>query len=203
MIWKRLWSLKIPCKIINFLWKICTNCLPVRTELHKTIFGISPLCHFCDEANETVEHLFLLCLMAKAIWFGMELSIRMDEFCITLLKAWLLEWLSKPELLKPEAVWFYGRIVTTLWSLWIRRNECIFKGTKANPIKVIFNQKIYYHWIIQASQEKDKLLSTSSKNPRGQYQKNFKGWLQNTCSTFCTPRDSATSKSNPNYQTLL
>ena len=96
--------------MIIFLWKICTNCLPVRTELHKRITGISPLCHFCDDANEIVEHLFLLCPMAKAIWFGMELSIQMDDFNITILKDWLLEWLSKPNLLRPEAVWFYGFI---------------------------------------------------------------------------------------------
>ena len=75
----------------------------MRSELHKRVPGISPLCHFCNEAVETLEHLFLLCPIAKAIWFGMDLALRIDGIRINTLKDWILDWLNKPDLLQPEA----------------------------------------------------------------------------------------------------
>ena len=100
--------------MIIFVWKICINCLPVRYELHKRMPDISPLCHFYNEANETIEHLFLLCPLAKATWFGMDLALRIDELCINTLKDWIIEWLNKIAFLKPEAFWLYGQFVSTL-----------------------------------------------------------------------------------------
>ena len=53
-LWKRLWSSRLPSKLILFLWKICSDCFPVTTELHKRVPGISPIYIFCKEANETI-----------------------------------------------------------------------------------------------------------------------------------------------------
>ena len=36
-VWNRLWSLKLPFKLIVFLWKICNNCVPARTEIHRRV----------------------------------------------------------------------------------------------------------------------------------------------------------------------
>ena len=36
-VWKRLWRLNIPYKMIVFLWKLYDDCLMVQTSLHKRI----------------------------------------------------------------------------------------------------------------------------------------------------------------------
>ena len=107
-VWERLWSLKIPFKLIIFLCKICNDCLPTRVELHKRIQNISPSCPICQQENESLEHLFFLCPLARAVWFGTELSIRTDGFALSSIKDWIHEWLSNTELSSLNAFWFYG-----------------------------------------------------------------------------------------------
>ena len=84
-----------------------------------------------------------------------------------------MEWLCKTELLLPEAFWFYGQFVSTLWCLWIHKNECIFNNISSNPIKVIFYQKAIYQWIYQASQEQAHDLSINNTNIQRQRQNQY------------------------------
>ena len=64
-LWKRLWCLKLPCKMIIFLWKICNDYLMVRTTLHRRISQIPSICPICSKKDETLEHFFLLCPIAR------------------------------------------------------------------------------------------------------------------------------------------
>ena len=72
----------------------------------------------CLENKESLEHLFLLCPLAKAIWFIIDLLLQIESFAITSIKEWIFEWLSKQELASLEALWFYDQFVCTLLSLW-------------------------------------------------------------------------------------
>ncbi|XWS57201.1 hypothetical protein CRYUN_Cryun09bG0153800 [Craigia yunnanensis] len=93
-------------------------------ELRKRIHGICSLCPMCTK-EETLEHLFFLCPCARATWFGMDLSIRTDHLELTSLIDWIKDWLSKLELTQPDALWFYGQLVCTLWCLWTHRNKVV------------------------------------------------------------------------------
>ena len=84
-------------------------------SLHKRIQNISAYCLLCLNAEENLEHLFFLCPLARAVWFGIDLSIRIDSFAINNIKNWIYDWLSKPELLGLDALWFYGQFVCTLY----------------------------------------------------------------------------------------
>ena len=109
---------KSPLKLV-FLWKICNNCLPVRAEIHRRIQEIPTSCPMCSIDEESLEYLFFRCHFARAIWFGIDLSIRTDELTLYSVKDSIQKWLLKPELTKPKAFWFYGQFVCTLWCLWI------------------------------------------------------------------------------------
>lgn len=39
--WKQLWALKLPDKVVNFLWRACKNVLPTVVELRENEF----FCH--------------------------------------------------------------------------------------------------------------------------------------------------------------
>ncbi|XWS60715.1 hypothetical protein CRYUN_Cryun07bG0059500 [Craigia yunnanensis] len=82
----------------------------------------------CLVAEETLEHLFFLCPIASAVWFGSDLSIKTDRFALNNIKDWISEWLSKLVLTQPDALWFYGQLVCTLWSIWFHRNKVIFRN---------------------------------------------------------------------------
>ena len=64
----------------------------------------------CSIDDENLEHLFFLCLFAMAIWFGTDLSIRIDEMALYSIKDWIQEWLLKPKLTQPEAFWFMANL---------------------------------------------------------------------------------------------
>ena len=81
-----LWPFKLSFKLIIFIWKICSNYLFVRAKLHKRMQGIFPCCPICHNAEESLEHLFVLCLFAKVIWFGIDFSIRIDGLALTNIK---------------------------------------------------------------------------------------------------------------------
>ena len=55
-IWKNLWRLKIPFRLIILLWEILNNALPII------------LCHL---EEQDLDHLFLPCSFAKALWMGL------------------------------------------------------------------------------------------------------------------------------------
>ncbi|XVF42020.1 hypothetical protein PTKIN_Ptkin01aG0326800 [Pterospermum kingtungense] len=137
-------------KLIIFLWKICTNCLPVRAELHRRVQRIPPECVFCLNNEESVEHLFFECTFARAFWFGSELSLRTDGLGLNSVKEWIGEWLGKPELLNPEALWFYGQFVCGMWSIWLHMNEVLFKNTKPQPLSALTHLRAYMGWIYKA-----------------------------------------------------
>ena len=34
-VWKTIWALKVPPKVMNFIWKMCSNILPTKDNLHR------------------------------------------------------------------------------------------------------------------------------------------------------------------------
>uniref|UniRef100_A0A803P512 Reverse transcriptase domain-containing protein n=1 Tax=Cannabis sativa TaxID=3483 RepID=A0A803P512_CANSA len=57
--WKQLWQLKLPPKVLNFLLRVSTNCLPTWFQLMTKHVPINTHCSFCDAAPETPLHVLL------------------------------------------------------------------------------------------------------------------------------------------------
>lgn len=62
-IWTVLWKVKLPLKVLTFVWKRLHDCLPVKLKLANR--GIS------NGESESPSHLFLNCDLARAClaWF--------------------------------------------------------------------------------------------------------------------------------------
>lgn len=65
--WKVIWKVKLPMKIITFIWKLLHESLPVLTNLNRRGIQTSNRCLMCEEDEETMPHLFLQCLFARAV----------------------------------------------------------------------------------------------------------------------------------------
>ena len=68
------WKFKIPPKVKFFLWKLEHKVLPTKVLLAGRLhnLNLSPICSRCSMQEETLQHLFLECEMAKWCW---------DEVC--------------------------------------------------------------------------------------------------------------------------
>lgn len=73
--WKKFLKLKLPMKILRFIWKVQRKAVTVRFELHKRIFWISLECVYCNIQEETTDHMFLHTDLLRAIWFGSDLKL--------------------------------------------------------------------------------------------------------------------------------
>jgi len=59
--WNCVWSLKIPLKVNNFMWRACCNCLPTRIRLQSKGIQCIDRCVVCDDFGEDSTHIFFMC----------------------------------------------------------------------------------------------------------------------------------------------
>ncbi|XP_060968349.1 uncharacterized protein LOC133035923 [Cannabis sativa] len=67
-IWRLLWQLQLPPKVLNFLWRASTNSLPTRLNLSTKHVPIAVMCSFCLATPETTMHVLAQCSFAKSFW---------------------------------------------------------------------------------------------------------------------------------------
>ena len=66
--WKNLWKLKLPPKFSLFIWKCLQRILAVKVSLVRRNIQVDSTCPRCQGAEETIEHLFFECPIARRIW---------------------------------------------------------------------------------------------------------------------------------------
>ncbi|KAF4352138.1 hypothetical protein F8388_012262 [Cannabis sativa] len=66
--WTKLWQLKLPPKVKDFLWRVCTNSLPTRFQLTTKHVPINSDCPMCSAAPETSLHVLVCCHFTQSCW---------------------------------------------------------------------------------------------------------------------------------------
>ena len=70
--WPRIYTLAskltIDSKMRIFQYKILNNILYLNKALYKMKIADSPLCTFCSQEDEMIEHIFLSCKYSKRLW---------------------------------------------------------------------------------------------------------------------------------------
>lgn len=136
---KLLWDKNIPLKVGAFCWRVILDRIPTYLNLIKR--GITPasgslLCCFCSNSIEIVEHLFISCRFSYGIWMNVYNWIGLEAALAGTVSELLLQHLGL--ILGRESghcwrkLWF-----STIWSIWLLRNEVIFKQGSLDLVKVI------------------------------------------------------------------
>ena len=81
--------MKLPLKILTFIWKLLHDSLPVFEVLNNRGITISSKCLMCNEDEESINHLFMHCPFARVIWHGSNLEIRTLKLCRNSVKQWV------------------------------------------------------------------------------------------------------------------
>ena len=92
--WKIIWKVKLPMKILNFIWKLLHESLPVLTVLNNRGIVTPTCCLMCDQDDETINHLFLQCSFSRAVWHGSNLELRTSSLTDISVKQWIVGYLS-------------------------------------------------------------------------------------------------------------
>ncbi|XP_072090431.1 uncharacterized protein [Arachis hypogaea] len=114
---------------------------------HKS--AITPRCSICQEEDETIEHVLLLCPWTRAVWFGSSLQIVPTAYNVRYFEKWMMNTIEK---IKNETGKEHDKILCNLgcvcWCIWKTRNQHIFQQTKVNPENVIIYSEhlaVEYH----------------------------------------------------------
>ncbi|XP_045789329.1 uncharacterized protein LOC123884299 [Trifolium pratense] len=89
ILWREIWRAPVPNRVRNFLWRLGKNILPTRANLSRKGVQVENLCPQCNNAPETIDHLFLHCQLAQLTWFASQIGAHAPQNLP--LNSWLLQ----------------------------------------------------------------------------------------------------------------
>lgn len=67
-IWKVIWNIKVPPKVLHVLWRLCKDILPTRVKLRRRGIGVETDCLCCGFYKEDAAHVLFQCPTAVSVW---------------------------------------------------------------------------------------------------------------------------------------
>ena len=120
LFWKRVWSVRVPHKVRQFLWRACTESLPTMANMKRRCIAPSASCPFCHLEDEDVRHVLWSCPILSSVWAYHGLASKLLQRRLTS----FLEVLSALfQLGTTESI---AEIVFMFWLLWNRRNHLLY-----------------------------------------------------------------------------
>ncbi|KAK7832800.1 putative ribonuclease h protein [Quercus suber] len=138
--WKELWKLKVHPRLKNSLWKMAWEILPTTSVLNSR-FSLSSLnCYLCNNAVESLEHIFLHCDWVAQMWFTGPWPLNMSHMHNVSIIDWV-KMIINPKLglcLEGEEAKDFQLYAAILCDqIWLTRNKARMKGIKNNPEQVV------------------------------------------------------------------
>jgi hypothetical protein len=132
---KFLWKVKIPLRIKTFIWLVLKKSILTKDELVHRGGSCDLQCMFCGK-NETTDHLFFQCPLARYMWNVVSCALGVSCTFMNV-KNCLLVWLKQFKGDKKKII-IVG-VSAVLWSLWKARNmACFQKVWPSDPSVVLF-----------------------------------------------------------------
>jgi hypothetical protein len=137
---KYLWKVKVPLKIKIFMWFLSNKVLLTKDNLAKRNWNGCTKCVFCGE-QETVEHLFIICPLAKLLWRTVNFTFDLPP--PTNITNLFGNWLNGVD--RQSKAFIRVGVSALCWSIWRTRNDLIFnKKQSFHYLQVIL---MVAHWV--------------------------------------------------------
>ncbi|KAL8113302.1 hypothetical protein AgCh_020567 [Apium graveolens] len=128
--WKKIWSLELPGKVLNFDWRVCRGCLPTARDLVMKRVQINVKCPWCLVKDEDATHVLFDCSYARSVWTQMgltDVSTAGYEGHITDIIQHFAEKCSRGN---------FALILLVCWNLWNRRNRWVWDRVNVSEFGV-------------------------------------------------------------------
>jgi len=126
---------KIPLKIIFFLWQVFNNKLQVAQNLVKKKWKGDVNCFLCGEV-ESVDHVFFTCHLATLIWSMIREVFNLERYPNSLCDFSSMWILGKGHLPSRLIIFVFAGLA---WALWTTRNKmAIEKIIPKSPTDVMY-----------------------------------------------------------------
>ena len=68
ILWRTIWSIPVPNKIKNLMWRACRNSLPTKENLMRQTVIDCPTCDRCKQVLESTLHAMWSCHELEVVW---------------------------------------------------------------------------------------------------------------------------------------
>ncbi|XP_058762286.1 uncharacterized protein LOC131635664 [Vicia villosa] len=126
---KRIWKTSIPSRLKVFGWRVVLNRIPTKDQLAKRGVirdGQQQLCTFCQDKVEDLEQLMFNCSISQRVWSSicgwLDIKGMGDSVGVNHLRNFTQALTGKIKKKKLYLIW-----LTTVWSLWMARNNFLFR----------------------------------------------------------------------------
>ena len=142
--WKALWAIKAPGKMLITLWRFAHDCLPSGRQLQKRHIPASPLCIHCSK-EEPIEHALLFCPYARAVWSGIKqfYDIQLNRRGFNSPKTWIFDFLARGGAVQATV------LAVTCWHIWDARNKLREENVMISPVGLSAKIKAYVDMILE------------------------------------------------------
>ena len=114
-IWKLVWSLSVPNKVNNFLWRVCKEALLVKRNLRRRKIIEEDTCDHCKSSAESEFHALWECSTLTSVWNSVpELRLHHDQNVHTVSELIKLIHDERKDV---------NLLAMILWIVWYRRNK--------------------------------------------------------------------------------
>ncbi|MFS8016822.1 putative reverse transcriptase zinc-binding domain-containing protein [Helianthus anomalus] len=123
------------------MWRLLMDRIPTKVALQRRHINVgSPMCIFCVDQEETVDHLFTGCIVATGVWNVIARWVELPQFFFFSVKDIMQEYEgSKWSVMKKAA--FHGVMVITCWRIWKARNDKIFREVDRSVVDIVADVK--------------------------------------------------------------
>ena len=122
--WKSIWMVKVPSKMVFFVWTAGLLKILIVNNLHKRHILIVDWCCMCKCSGEFIDHLLPHCSMATDKWsFVFTLSWVMPKSVVELFEFWQCQFQHH----RGAKVW-PALPLCVIWNLRYERNKRVFDG---------------------------------------------------------------------------
>ncbi|XP_060969913.1 uncharacterized protein LOC133037107 [Cannabis sativa] len=146
-VWKMLWKIKAPPKVLHFPWKALSGCLPTRTQLYSRHVPVDLHCVLCNYGEESIFHVLVQCSFAHSCWYRSALGV--GHCAATNFFDWFLEVLA---------------IGNMGWAIWKARNDMLWNGKIYSAADVVWLARTTLRqWKCAQSKRLDSIFLSSNR----------------------------------------
>jgi hypothetical protein len=144
--WKRLWKSWAPPKCKFFLWLAIRNKCWTSDRLEMRGLDHPVSCLFCDQEQETIQHILCSCVFARQFWHSILFGLNVGNLSPSRDEISFADWWRKTskKIHKSKRKGMNSIIILGAWCLWIHRNKAVFDGEtpSLSSIRCVFLDEI-------------------------------------------------------------
>ena len=147
-----IWKLRLPLNIKIFIWYLQKGVVLTKDNLACRQWRGSTKCCFCS-LDETIQHLFFDCQMARIIWRIVQVSFNIlpPVSIFHMFNGWL-NGINKELMYK-----ILVGASALCWTIWLSRNDMVFNHFRVvTPLQVIFQETHWIHFLALLQKEDDR-----------------------------------------------